>query len=191
MSEIGLLDFAAAQDWMCEPVMRTGGMMGKLKVPGIHLSVEEHQRRTVRNFLTLKEKAPEIPFIPVLQGWTRDEYMRCLDMYDRAGADLRKEPRVGLGSVCRRQDTEEAENLIQELDGMGLKLHAFGFSTLGLKRSYDHLDAADSMAWSLAARFRPPLAGCEHPHCNNCRKFALQWRKRVKQTIRRTRVPVA
>lgn len=58
--EIGGLAWAAPQDWMCEPAMlaRTG------------LSVDEHQRRTVANYLELRQIAPEIPWIPVLQGWS-------------------------------------------------------------------------------------------------------------------------
>ncbi|GAA1258657.1 hypothetical protein GCM10009677_06810 [Sphaerisporangium rubeum] len=56
---IGGLDFAAPQDWMCEPFMleRTG------------LSIAEHQERTVANYLHLRAITPELPFIPVLQGW--------------------------------------------------------------------------------------------------------------------------
>lgn len=150
---------------------------------GTKLSVAEHQRRTIQNFLTLKEKAPDIPWVPVLQGWDRGEYLNCLAMYDAAGVDLRKEPLVGLGSVCRRQDTHEADQLIRELHSMGLRLHAFGYSTLGLKRSYEYLASSDSMAWSLIARTRPPLPGCEHAHCNNCPKFALQWRETLKKAV--------
>lgn len=43
-AEIGGLEWAAPQDWMCEPAVRerTG------------LSVEEHQRRTTRNLLELR-----------------------------------------------------------------------------------------------------------------------------------------
>lgn len=55
---VGGLDFAAPQDWMCEPQMisRTG------------LSVREHQDRTVANYLELRALAPDLPFIPVVQG---------------------------------------------------------------------------------------------------------------------------
>jgi len=38
---------------MCEPTMIEGGMVGKVRAPGTGLSVLEHQRRTVANFVKL------------------------------------------------------------------------------------------------------------------------------------------
>ena len=51
--EIGQLAFASQQDWMCEPFMlqKTG------------LTIEEHQRRTVNNFLELQSIAPDLPWL--------------------------------------------------------------------------------------------------------------------------------
>jgi hypothetical protein len=48
--EIGSLDWAAPQDWMCEPFIlaKTG------------LSVREHLRRTVADYLRLTELAPDL-----------------------------------------------------------------------------------------------------------------------------------
>jgi hypothetical protein len=79
--EIGKLEWAAPQDWMCEPyiIAKTG------------LSVVEHQRRTVENYLILKRLAPDLPFIPVVQGWKVADYLRCIAMYQQAGVDLRSE----------------------------------------------------------------------------------------------------
>jgi hypothetical protein len=169
-SEIGRLDWAAPQDWMCEPFMlaRTG------------LSVEEHQRRTIDNYLRLHDlwSAPDpCPFIPVLQGWTLPDYWRCVDLYDQAGIDLTALPVVGLGSVCRRQATAEIDHLIRSL--APLRLHGFGCKTAGLA-SYGHvLTSADSLAWSYAGRRTSP--GCTPSHRNeaNCLPFALTWRSRV------------
>jgi hypothetical protein len=39
------------------------------------LTVAEHQRRTVANYLQLRALAPEVAFIPVLQGWTTGDYL--------------------------------------------------------------------------------------------------------------------
>src|SRR6185437_10883962 len=91
--EIGGMEWAAPQDWMCEPFMvaKTG------------LSIAEHQRRTVENYLTLRGLDDSLPFIPVLQGWERDDYLRCIDLYGRY--DVRLVGRVGIGTVCRRQGT--------------------------------------------------------------------------------------
>jgi hypothetical protein len=144
---IGNLDFAAIQDWMCEPVKldRTG------------FTVEEHQKRTVQSWLDLRRIAPDLPWLPVLQGFTRDEYLRCARMYRDAGTDLSGRW-VGIGSVCRREETAEAEEIIRELAGMGLYLHGFGFKTAGVERSKKALFSADSLAWSFAARRRSNAA---------------------------------
>lgn len=83
---------------------------------------------------------------------------------------------MGLGSVCRRQGTNEAEGFIRELAGAGLRLHGFGFKMLGLLRVGDALASSDSLAWSFHARKRPPLPGCVHRSCANCRRYALRWR---------------
>lgn len=169
-SEVGLMDWAAIQDWMCEPwiVKKTGR------------SVEEHQQLTVRSFLDLKEKAPEIPWAPVLQGWNIEDYERCWEMYRRAGVDLVSEKIVGLGSVCRRHKTKEVKEIVSMFASRGVRLHGFGVKTIGLKQCADSLVSADSMAWSLSARKRPALPGCEkHKNCANCRHYALLWRREI------------
>jgi hypothetical protein len=171
---IGRLAWAAPQDWMCEPVIvaKTG------------LSVAEHQRRTVANFVRLKQLAPDLPFIPVLQGWLTSDYLRCVARYAAAGVDLGAAPLVGLGSVCRRQGTEEIAAVVRTLYGRGLRLHGFGVKADGLCRYGRYLASADSMAWSFHGRF---VSGCSHRQAGqravgseaNCPQFARQWRRRV------------
>ncbi len=169
--QVGRLEWAAPQDWMCEPVMlaKTG------------LTIAKHQRRTVANYLELRALAPEVPFIPVLQGWTTGDYLTCVDLYQAAGVDLAGVPVVGLGSVCRRQATAEIGDLVATLAGLGLRLHGFGVKRLGLAR-YGHLLAsADSMAWSAQYRRQSsPLPGCAaHKNCANCLRAALRYRAAV------------
>jgi hypothetical protein len=168
-TEIGQLAWAAPMDWMCEPfVIEKSGM-----------PVSAHQERTVQNYLDLRSAAPDLPFIPVLQGWTLDDYLRCVDLYAAAGVDLRTLPLVGIGSVCRRQHTGEIDVILRAVAGLGIALHGFGVKTLGLSRYSDVLASADSLAWSYRARRSPALAGCTHKSCANCPRFALRWRERV------------
>jgi hypothetical protein len=101
--EIGLLAWAAPQDWMCEP-----GMLGRTG-----LTVDEHQRRTVANFLELRTL--DAPVIPVLQGWTSADYLRHVDAYDRAGVDLRG-TLVGVGTICRRQRSRDASAILLDVE---------------------------------------------------------------------------
>lgn len=189
--EIGALQWAAPQDWMCEPAVITGGRMVPLTFAGTGLSVAEHQRRTVLNWAQLRELAPDLPIIPVVQGWEADDYARCVDLYwSLLGVDLTVVPLVGLGSVCRRQGTGEAGRIISALHAQGVtRLHGFGFKTLGLQQHGHLLTSADSLAWSLDARMRSktvPGHLAMHKNCANCLPFALQWRAAVLAAAHRT-----
>lgn len=163
------MDWAAPMDWMCEPQMleRTG------------LTVKDHQRLTIENFLDLRHRAPELPFTPVLQGWDIKDYHRHVDDYAAAGIDLTAEPLVGVGTVCRRQHTSAVEAVLTSLARRDLQLHGFGVKTLGLKRYGYCLKSCDSLAWSYRARNAPPLPGCTHKSCSNCLRFATAWRARL------------
>lgn len=164
--EVGGLTFAAPQDWMCEEAV--------LKKTG--LSIPEHQRRTVANFVELRSIAPDLPIIPVLQGWTRGCYLDCVDLYAQAGVDLWKEPLVGVGTTCRRQNSFNMTFLLRDLAEDGLRLHAFGFKKTGLRACANALASADSLAWSANARKNPPIRGHAHKSCANCPEWALEWR---------------
>ncbi|MGA4840540.1 DUF7221 family queuine tRNA-ribosyltransferase-like protein [Streptomyces sp. G45] len=183
---VGPYDWAAPQDWMCEDLIIHGGTVGKLHFVGTHLSVIEHQRRTVANFLELRSLAPDLRIISVLQGRTIPDYERCLAMYERAGVDLRQEPVVGLGSVCRLQSTLEGAAIVTAMASLGLRLHGFGFKTLGLAKVGHLLASADSAAWSSHARHRPALPGHPHKYCANCLDYALRWRTRGLDAMRPT-----
>lgn len=171
-AEIGGMGWAAPQDWMCEPWM--------LRKTG--LTVEEHQRRTIDNVLELRALGCDV--IPVLQGWRVSEYHGHVEAYDRAGLNLRVEPVVGLGSVCRRQATDEAARLVRSLASLGIALHGFGFKSNGLRAVHEHLVSADSLAWSFRARRSPPLPGCKHRSCSTCVVYALRWRERLLSSLR-------
>jgi hypothetical protein len=165
--EVGGLQWAAPQDWMCEPqiIVKTG------------LSVREHQQRTVENLLALRQLAPDLPFIPVLQGWSREDYLWHWEMYEAADIHLAGEPLVGVGSVCRRNAVGHIDRIMDTLQP--LRLHGFGVKSAGLRVYGDLLTSSDSMAWSFTARHDPPLPGCTHKACNNCLRYALRWRANV------------
>lgn len=175
--EIGRLAWAAPMDWMCEDAIlaKTG------------LTVAEHQARTVGNYLDLKAEDDSLPVIPVLQGSSVADYERCLTLYDRAGVDLHAEPLVGVGSVCRIQETAKAAAILSTLAETGLPLHGFGLKLDGLTICADYLTSADSLAWSRDARWNPPLPGHTHASCANCVHWALRWRERVLNVLRAPR----
>lgn len=190
--EVGRMLWCAPQDWMCEPVIIGGGRAGRMLFAGTGLSVVEHQRRTVDNAVELCTLAPDLPWCKVIQGYTRDDYLRCVDLYERAGIDLTREALVGLGSVCRRQATREAHDIITALHARGVtRLHGFGIKTLGLASYGELLTSADSLAWSEDAR-RKQRAVCSTTHprgaknCANCLPYALAWRASLHRRLAST-----
>lgn len=173
-AEVGNMAHAAPRDHMCEPVIlaKTGR------------TIADHQRLTVADYLDLTYRAPDLPFIPVLQGWALDDYLRCFELYDRAGVDLAACPLVGVGTICRRQGTKEAALILSRLAAEGLRCHAFGLKGSGIPNVAPFLASSDSLAWSYAARRQPPLPGCTaHKNCANCPKFALRWYANILRQI--------
>lgn len=164
--QIGRLQWAAPQDWMCEPWMLA--KTGK--------TVAEHQALTIRSVLDLRTLWPDGPFIPVLQGFAIDDYLRHVDAYAKAGFDLEAERLVGLGSVCRRQATGDASEIVMRLQP--IRLHGFGMKTTGLARYGGLLESADSMAWSFGGRRRGTCSEFKSS-CANCAHWALEWRDRI------------
>jgi hypothetical protein len=120
-----------------------------------------------------------MPFIPVIQGWEYGDYIDHITMYENAGIDLTAEPVVGVGSVCRRQGTREAQVILTTIRALGIKPHGFGVKVSGLKKYGLGLESADSMAWSYGARFNPPIEGHTHKTCANCLEYALRWRQDI------------
>lgn len=173
--EIGNLDWAAPMDWMCEPAMlrKTGE------------TVATHQHRTIHNYLRLRDLAPDLPFVPVLQGWRLDDYRRHVDAYTTAGVDLTAAQTVGVGSVCRRQHTGQIEQILGSLAADGLRLHGFGLKVGGLRAGAHHLTSADSLAWSARGRRVKPATCGSTTHASeaNCLTFALGWRRHVQSVI--------
>ena len=168
INEIGSLDWAAPQDWMCEPFVLA--KTGK--------TVTEHQQLTVNNYLDLKTLAPQLPIIPALQGWQPDDYLRHLEMYDKAGIDLTQAPTVGMGTFCRRANLQPLQQLVTHLHDAGLSMHAFGVKQDGVPMMGHFLQSADSLAWSFTARYaKRRLCGKQHraARCNHCKTWAAQW----------------
>lgn len=172
---IGNMQFACIQDWMCEPyILSTTG-----------LSVEQHQRRTVDSFLQLREYAPLINWLPTIQGWQEQDYISHIRMYHTSGINLKSFDLVGIGSVCRRQKTNDAIKIVRTIANLGIKLHGFGVKKLGIiLGAAKTLRSADSMAWSLHARKRSALPGCEHANCSSCLRYAERWAAEIHDSTR-------
>ncbi|MCO1581209.1 hypothetical protein M8C13_36215 [Crossiella sp. SN42] len=211
--ELGPFRWAAQQDWMCEQQIREGGWYQngvrllslqhrnpRSRAPvyfaGTGLSVAEHQDRSDRNYHQLRELAPELPILYVLQGQHVDDYLRHRDLAAARGTDLSTHPVVGVGSVCRRQATGEAEQILARLHTEGLtRLHGFGFKIDGILRSGRYLASADSQSGSLTGRWwkgTGTACGTVHPShrgrppaksCANCTTFLFGRHRRIQRRI--------
>ena len=142
---------ASTQDYMCEPFMLTKTGM----------TVDQHQRLTVERYDAILSElnrlfSGEVPFefLPVLQGFTVEEYLAHIDMY---GDRLKHGMWVGVGSVCKRQgNVAVIEGILRAIHEKrpDLRLHGFGVKITALRSALVRrlLYSADSMAWSYAAR---------------------------------------
>lgn len=164
-TEIGNLAWASPQDWMCESVVlaKTG------------LTVKQHQINTVHNYLELMLIDDTLPWVPVLQGWSIDDYQRCIELYDTYGIDLSSQQLVAVGSVCRRSHTDQAGEIFKTLHSYRLRLHGYGLKIRAMQKYKQYVHSADSLAWSYAARYDKPIAGHTHKNCANCMEYALNW----------------
>ena len=69
-----------------------------------------------------------LPPVPVLQGWSADDYLRSLDLLDQVWPRWRPwlapPALIGIGSVCRRQLHNPEQGLLAILAGLGGRLPA-------------------------------------------------------------------
>lgn len=190
--QLGTVEWAAIQDWMCEPWLLEGGTPpgGGPRAPGTGLTVAEHQRRTIESYLDLRYLAPEIWWLPVLQGYTIGDYRRHMEAYRHAGFDLRGHRLVGVGSVCRRQNVDEVRAIVSTLADCGLRLHGFGLKTRALETVAGSLASADSLAWSFDGRKGTGVRGLRDSHgrsLQNSAEHAEAFRLRMLSLIEAAR----
>ncbi len=143
----------ASMDYPCEPEL----------LEKRNATIEQNIRRTVelavemdeiinRVYPFLKEK-----FVPVIQGWRLDDYMRCIELYEDVGitADYNY---FGIGSVCRRNSEKEVARIVSAIRkrlGGDVKLHAFGtkISNLRVRKFVHSVYSADTSAWNFEAMY--------------------------------------
>lgn len=106
------------------------------------------------------------PPVPVVQGWRKGDYQRCLDLilevWRRWEPWIAPPRLMGLGSVCRRS-TDHPEHglyaILQALDGRipeNTAFHLFGVkgTSLAQVKKLGWVKSVDSMAWDVGARIK-------------------------------------
>ena len=109
---------------------------------------EERIQKTVSNAVECIQYDETIPWLPVIQGYTIDEYLYCVDLYKDAGITS---DYWAIGSICSRKGFPyKIRRIITTLsEALQSKIHAFGIS---LKYLYDpqifnNIYSSDSAAW--------------------------------------------
>lgn len=160
----GNLLAAVAQDYMCEAHMlaetdaTNAALLGMWPEYGPATQdqlVYVHQIWTTERYDALTAcDTGGVYIMPVLQGYTPEQYVRHIRMY---GDRLSRGMWVGVGSVCKRNgDPAAVEEVLLAIkrERPDLLLHGFGLKVTALKSGLvrELLFSADSMAWSFAAR---------------------------------------
>jgi len=174
------LDFAAVMDYACERGVRRE----------VYQTNAERIAATVENALRCLEE-PGVPWLPVVQGWTLDEYADCVDRYRARGVAL---DYAGLGTMCGRKDADAARVLVSlgevapdsrwHVFGMGLRVLADD-GAFGLVRSWDSY----AWNWPTGARGDACRLGrrAGESWSGYCLRLAEDYRRRLRRYTRRPR----
>ena len=84
-------------------------------------------------------------------------------------------------------DRGRAREILSRLACDGLRRYGFGMKTgAPLQGATELLASAESLAWSLRARFAPPLPSCTRQRCSSCPGFALRWLQNIEPEVHRS-----
>lgn len=149
----------SAMDCCCEPEIAGDRQTVRARV---HATVDLLTRCRDR-YSAILGAAPEFaafstPPVPIVQGWTADDYRESVHLTDAAlGGNW--PAMVGVGSVCRRElgGPDGLWRILTALDGAlpaGVGLHLFGVKGTALRGLADHprVVSMDSMAFEFRAR---------------------------------------
>lgn len=115
--------YYATMDYPCEPeITRSLGLSDN--ATRIEATVENARRMLV-------DYEPMLPLataVPVIQGWTLDEYIHCLDLHIATGT---ARPYMAVGSMCTRANDAELLGIVPKLHAYAAaagvqRLHFFG-----------------------------------------------------------------
>lgn len=131
--------YYATMDFACEPDLIDQAKTS-LK------TIKERMSATVQNAVALAEWENQLPgqLVPVIQGYSIDDYLECLGMHSDAGT-IRDY--MAVGSMCRRTDSAEIQNIISVLGKEARRHNVTKLHYFGLKLSPDLAPVSD-LIWS-------------------------------------------
>lgn len=134
-----VLDFAAIMDYACEPSVNRE----------VYRSNKERIKATIRNETECMRVAPDLPWLPVLQGDNQTE--RAFDIAIRRRIGMLPAGYAGIGSVCGRGRAGAVETILFYRDQLpGIKFHCFGMHIQALDNDFcfDAVKSWDSYGWN-------------------------------------------
>lgn len=137
----------SSPDYCCEPQVAGDRPLRVLRLAATASMLSRCRRQAAERGLP--------PPMPVLQGWTPDEYAQCAHWFA-----MREWPSlVGVGSVCRREvrgenGIEAVLRVVDEVLPPHVRVHLFGVKSeaLAILGNHPRLASVDSMAWDAGAR---------------------------------------
>jgi hypothetical protein len=146
-------DYAAIMDYPCEPELTIALKTAEHSRKN-NLSIKERILKTIENTELLFNNYTfnKTKLIPVIQGWTSEDYRYCID--ELHNKDLLTDY-VAFGSMCRRMKLDVARKFVvkQRLHlakYVDAKAHYFGFKITFLKDMVisKNVDSFDTAAWT-------------------------------------------
>jgi len=133
-------DYVATPDIACEPSLDSS-------------TVDERVVKTVSNTVEATNLYQDgqwsFELVPVLQGFTVEDYRKCATMFEMYGLDTEYQ---AIGTVCKREDTDEIHRVLSLLEDRfpDAEWHMFGLTKRAWKdrRFWGRFRSADTAAWN-------------------------------------------
>ena len=127
-------------DYPCEPEIDRSQLMTN----------EERINKTVSNTVRCFDSDNTLPWLPVIQGYTIQEYLSCIDKYKDAGV---MSDYWAIGSICSRKGSPyQIRNILATIKKHheSKKIHSFGLSLkyLADPQVFHSIYSSDSSAWN-------------------------------------------
>lgn len=135
------LDFVAIMDYACEPNVDRS----------ILATNRDRIKATIRNETACREAAPDLPWLPVLQGDSLEERAYDLELRDKLG--MLPTDYAGIGSLCKRGIKSARKTIKFYNDHLpNVRFHGFGLHIQALDddASFAAVRSWDSYSWNWA-----------------------------------------
>lgn len=179
------LDFCAILDYACERGVDRS----------TYRTNRDRIKATIRNEIACREAAPDLPWLPVLQGNTLEE--RDLDLRMRRRIGMLPADYAGIGSVCGRTPSEAGSVVKFYADRLpGLRFHGFGLHIQALDDDavFGALRSWDSYSWNWGRGLKDIDRPAEYFHREgetwsqySHRLAWLYWQNTIRPRLRRVR----